>query len=178
MAPRRILIIRHAEKPHQPPCENDDGVKRSGAIDQESLTVLGWQRAGALVRFFTSQGDLSPDVIFAAGVGEASPSRRPKQTVMPLADWLGIKIHDTHLKDDIKPLIDDVMGRSGIVLISWEHHRIPDVVALLPHTPVAPAKWPDERFDMVWVLDGDGEGWKFSQIPQMLLAGDLDKPIK
>jgi broad specificity phosphatase PhoE len=178
MAPRRIMVIRHAEKPHQPPCENDDGVKRNGAMDKESLTVRGWQRAGALVHFFTSEADLSPDVMFAAGVGEESPSHRPKQTVMPLADWLGIKIHDNYLKDDIKPLINDVLGRDGIVLISWEHHCIPDVVAALPHAPAAPVKWPDERFDAVWVLDAAGAGWKFSQIPQMLLSGDLDKWIK
>jgi hypothetical protein len=38
-------------------------------------------------------------------------------------------------------------------------------------------KWPDERFDIVWVLDRDGERWKFSQLPQMLLAGDSEKPI-
>jgi hypothetical protein len=92
MAPHRILIIRHAEKPHEPPCENDDGVKKSGEIDKESLTVRGWQRAGALVHFFTSEADLSPDAIFAAGIGEIRPSRRPKQTLMPLAEWLGIKI--------------------------------------------------------------------------------------
>jgi broad specificity phosphatase PhoE len=177
MAPRRILIIRHAEKPHEPPCENDDGVKRNGAIDKESLTVRGWQRAGALVHFFTSEPELSPDVIFAAGIGEQSASHRPKQTVMPIAEWLGIKIHDHHLKDDIEPLVDDVLGHDGVVLISWEHHRIPDVAALLPHAPAAPAKWPDERFDIVWVLDRDGARWKFSQLPQMLLAGDSEKKI-
>jgi broad specificity phosphatase PhoE len=177
MAPHRILIIRHAEKPHEPPCENDDGVTWTGAIDKESLTVRGWQRAGALVHFFTSEADLSPDTIFAAGIGEESPSHRPKQTLMPLAEWLGIRIHDSHPKDEVKPLVSDVLGRNGIVLISWEHHRIPDVVALLPHAPAAPAKWPDERFDVVWILDRDGEGWKFSQLPQMLLAGDLDKGI-
>jgi broad specificity phosphatase PhoE len=177
MAPSRIMFIRHAEKPHEPPCENDDGVKHSGAMDEEGLAVRGWQRAGALVHFFTSQSALSPDLIFAAGVGEGSPSHRPKQTVMPLAEWLGIKIHDSHLRDDIKPLINDVLGRAGVVLVSWEHHRILDIVAQLPHTPAAPANWPDGRFDIVWILDRVGDTWKFSQLPQMLLAGDREKLI-
>jgi len=46
MAPTRIMFIRHAEKPHEPPCENDDGVKTSGERDEKSLAVQGWQRAG------------------------------------------------------------------------------------------------------------------------------------
>jgi hypothetical protein len=40
-----------------------------------------------------------------------------------------------------------------------------------------PHKWPDDRFDIVWVLDEAGTDWAFSQIPQMLLSGDSPKPI-
>jgi hypothetical protein len=59
MAPSRIMFIRHAEKPHKPPCDNDDGVKKTGEKDNESLTVRGWQRAGALVHFFSPRSNLS-----------------------------------------------------------------------------------------------------------------------
>jgi broad specificity phosphatase PhoE len=177
MAPSRILFIRHAEKPHEPPCENDDGVRRSGESDEESLAVRGWQRAGALVHFFTSEPDLSPDAIFAAGIGDGSPSHRPKQTVMPLAEWLGIKINDTHLKKEIEPLMTDVLRHDGKVLVSWEHTLIPDLIAQIPDAPAVPS-WRKERFDIVWVLDHVGGAWVFSQIHQMLLQGDLDKPIK
>ena len=50
MATRKIMVIRHAEKP-------DDagtvfGVTAGGQQDPEELTVRGWQRAGALVTFF------------------------------------------------------------------------------------------------------------------------------
>ena len=44
MAPR-ILLIRHAEKPDG----QDGGVNVDGACDEKSLTVRGWQRAGALI---------------------------------------------------------------------------------------------------------------------------------
>jgi broad specificity phosphatase PhoE len=176
MTPGRILFIRHAEKPREPPCENDDGVKRNGEPDPESLTVRGWQRAGALAHFFASQQQLRPTTIFASGIGADSKSHRPKQTVMPLARLLDIDINEGHLKNDIEPLMNDVMSRIGTVLVSWEHHRIPDLVAQLPNPPAVP-KWPDERFDIVWVLDAEQTGWKFSQIPQMLLAGDSNQPI-
>jgi hypothetical protein len=183
MAPKRIMFIRHAEKPHEPPCENDDGVKKNGETDKESLTVRGWQRAGALAHFFSSQLAIRPNVIFASGISdksdpqEKSKSHRPKQTVTPLAELLKMDINTTHLKDDLKPLIKDVTSQTGIVLVAWEHQNITPLVDLLPNAPKVPQKWPDDRFDIVWVLDADGADWKFSQIPQLLLAGDSPKPI-
>jgi hypothetical protein len=177
MAPSRIQFIRHAEKPHEPPCENDDGVKKSGEIDKESLTVQGWQRAGALAHFFSAQLPVRPNVIFASGLGHKSESHRPKQTVTPLANLLKININDSHLKDDLKPLIDEVMQQTGIVLAAWEHQLIPSLVGLLPNAPNVPPKWPDDRFDIVWVFDAAGLGWTFSQIPQLLLSGDSADPI-
>ncbi len=177
MAPSRIMFIRHAEKPHKPPCENDDGVKKSGEQDEESLTVRGWQRAGALVHFFASQQALKPQTIFATGVGHKSSSHRPKQTVSPLAAWLNITINYSHLRDDLQGLADDVMKQTGTVLVCWQHELIADIIARLPNAPQVPQDWPDIRFDIVWVLDADGPRWKFSQIPQMVLAGDSSKPI-
>ena len=177
MAPTRIMFIRHAEKPHEPPCENDDGVKENGETDTESLTVQGWQRAGALAHFFSSQLPVRPNVIFASGISDDSKSHRPKQTVTPLAELIKIDINTNHLKNDLKPLIDEVRKQTGIVLVTWEHRLIPSLVSELPSAPTVPKKWPDHRFDIVWVLDADGANWKFSQIPQLLLAGDSSKPI-
>ena len=177
MAPKRIMFIRHAEKPHEPPCENDEGVKKSGESDKESLTVRGWQRAGALAHFFSLQLPVRPNVIFASGIGDDSKSHRPKQTVTPLAELIKMDVNTNHLKNDLNPLIEDVRKQTGTVLVAWEHQLIPDLVGELPNAPAVPKKWPDDRFDIVWVLDADGANWKFSQIPQMLLAGDSSKPI-
>jgi broad specificity phosphatase PhoE len=86
MSSKRIMVIRHAEKPGVP--TDDGGVAADGARDDESLTVRGWQRAGALARFFSSQPELRPRAVFAAGIGHGSKSRRPMETVMPLVDLL------------------------------------------------------------------------------------------
>jgi hypothetical protein len=174
MAPSRIMFIRHAEKP----TASDNGVKKSGVEDKESLTVRGWQRAGALAHFFASQPALKPNEIFASGIGPDSKSHRPKQTVTPLAEWLDdLIIIDNHLKDDVEGLMKSVLKQGGVVLVAWEHHHIPGLVGMLPNPPRVPQTWPDDRFDIVWVLDPAGDGWKFSQILQMLLAGDSDQPI-
>src|SRR5690242_18318012 len=102
--PGKIMVIRHAEKPttkHQPPY----GVNYVGEQDWESLTVRGWQRAGALVTLFDPSNGAParphlavPTIIYASnprGAGgaeqdEGSKSKRPLQTVTPLAARLGI----------------------------------------------------------------------------------------
>lgn len=177
MAPQRIMFIRHAEKPDT----GYAGVAADGSQDEESLTVRGWQRAGALAKFFASQPLLRPDIVFAAGIGHGSKSQRPSETVTPLVDLLNapgnVSFITSHLKPDLQPLVDDVMTRDGKVLVAWEHQLIPAMVALLPNAPSVPQYWPGDRFDIVWVLDRAGDGWSFSQIPQLLLAGDSASPI-
>ena len=46
----RIMVIRHAEKPDEH--GRVGGVDPAGKADEHALSPLGWQRAGALVRFF------------------------------------------------------------------------------------------------------------------------------
>ena len=65
-----------------------------------------------------------------------------------------------------------VLDRPGTALACWEHSRIPEVIAALPHPLKVPAKWPVERFDLIWVPDRGGGNWSFSERPQQLLAGD------
>src|SRR5438477_8341538 len=75
--PKQIMIIRHAEKPDA----QTAGVSLGGEQDDENLTVRGWQRSGALVRFFAPAAGSRPDTrvvtpqfIFASGTGPHSKS--------------------------------------------------------------------------------------------------------
>ena len=166
------MIIRHAEE-HEVP-----GITSEGQADTQSLTVRGWQRAGALVPFFCSgeRGLQTPGTIFASGVAPESESRRPQQTVAPLHAVLQqrgqVSYSDAFAKPDTTALMAEVMTRPGIVLIAWNHSRIPDCVAALPNAPRTPDDWPGDRYDLVWVLDPTDEGWVFSEVLQQLLAGD------
>src|ERR1700743_2749207 len=67
VAPQRVMFIRHAEKPPGVPPYDGAGVDAKGKKDKESLTVRGWQRAGALAKFFESQPKMCPNAVFASG---------------------------------------------------------------------------------------------------------------
>ncbi|MDR6445188.1 phosphoglycerate mutase family protein [Paraburkholderia sp. 22099] len=183
MAPERIIFIRHAEKPG---ADEGIGVEADGTSDEESLAVRGWQRAGALARFFCPIDEaraarLTPAAVFAPGTGPASKSKRAMQTVAPLVALLRqtsrVKYVTAHQKDDGPALMRDVLAQPGIVLIAWEHKVLPSLIEHLPRAPAVPAIWPSDRFDMIWILDRLPDGWSFSQVPQLLLPGDSAEPI-
>ena len=186
-SPRRaskVMIIRHAEKPTDSPPSH--GVTAAGEHDPESLIVRGWQRAGALACLFApSRGPLQspelaqPQLLYASD--KRGGSQRPLETITPLAAKLGVEI-DTAFKDgQEKDLVKDALARPGVVLISWQHEAIPEIAnRILDNQTTAPQKWPGSRFDLIWVFDRDsGSGiYHFTQVPQLLLAGDSADPIE
>jgi broad specificity phosphatase PhoE len=183
MPPTKIMIIRHGEKEKDFP--GDPNIDRSGKPDDSSLNSQGWRRAQALVGFFVDADapEISkPDWIFAAA--PSADSQRPMETATPLAEalWPGAEREQRFITKyavgDTGALVADVMGREGVCLIAWEHHAIPDIVARIPHVPASPAKWSGHRFDVVWVFDPHPHAWSFTQAPENLLPGDLNKPIK
>ena len=180
----RIMIIRHAEKP------TDDGairgVSEHGVHDRHALSVRGWQRAGALVRFFAPPGETgtaehiaTPSTIIASAATLESPSVRSRQTVAPLADELGVPVTSDHTKGEELALATAALAQPSPVLIAWHHKQIPRLARAITGEEIdCPAHWPDERFDLVWVLEQNPTGeWKFHQIPQRLLPNDADRGI-
>jgi len=178
MALKRIMLIRHAEKP----AKGIAGVDLAGRPDDDSLSPLGWQRAGALVRFFFpgTESDTSPisipDAIFATGIGPGSTSKRSVQTASPLAKLLGqnrsVPFITKYLRDDLESLVEDVRTREGSVLIVWEHKALASIVEKLTSGMHRPPEWDDACFDAVWILDAVDWGWAFSEMSQELLLGD------
>jgi broad specificity phosphatase PhoE len=181
MAPGKIMFIRHGEKPViEPP----PGITEDGVADKHSLIVRGWQRAGALAHFFavpTSSGVAMPGTIYASGVGGASvvvdgedvsKSLRPQQTAAPTAEKLGLRLITEFFVGQEAALATDIRTRAGIVLVAWEHKHIPIIANALKSN--APSSWPDDRFDVAWILDYQqgADRYAFTQINQSLLSGD------
>jgi broad specificity phosphatase PhoE len=183
--PLIAMIIRHAEKPAGGGAPK--GVSADGLPDPESLTPRGWQRAGALVGLFSPDpADQreprlpTPTHLFASQVGPQSSSRRPLETLEPLSERLGLTIDARFLKEELGQLAQAVRGTDGVALISWEHHLIPSIANMLVgNTRTVPQIWPDDRFDVVWVIDlpALGKPAGFRQVPELLLSGDQAAPI-
>ncbi|MEV5505340.1 hypothetical protein [Streptomyces orinoci] len=174
------MIIRHGEKPDEDGDHAPYGVTEDGKHNSHALLVRGWQRAGALVGLFAPDGGTEPraglrrpTAVYAAAPHPGEKGLRPSETVTPLAAKLGVRLNLSYRTDDEAKLARELAARKGATLVSWEHHRISDIVHGLGQVrPAPPAKWPDDRFDLVWVFTREGSGWRFAQVPQLLLAGD------
>ena len=177
---RLVMLVRHAEKPGVD--GKPSGVTIDGLPDSESLTPRGWQRAGALVGLFASDSIAGrqailpvPTHLFASQVGPQSSSRRPLETLQPLGERLGLSVDTRFLKEELGQLARAVRGIDGVVLISWEHHLIPSISNMIVgNTTTVPQIWPDDRFDLVWLIDCSvpGQPPEFRQVPELLLSGD------
>jgi hypothetical protein len=175
-----VMIIRHGEKPPDQGV-SPKGIDVDGNENDHALTPTGWVRAGALAHLFGSGGalpqGLSVPTQFYASQGDTK-SLRPMQTLSPLAARVGSYVITKYSRDDVKPLAAELRARGGISLIAWESDALPTIPAALgPVDPAPPAVWPNDRFDVIWVLTANGNGWTFSQVPQMLLAGDRPNVI-
>lgn len=173
--PEQILLIRHAEKPIP---DRVQGVRRRGKLDEHSLSVRGWQRAGALIRFFQhpyADGVCVPTHILSERFDRSAPndSRRTRQTVTPLAQALGLTVEARLMKTQTDQAAERCHQLDGVVLIAWSHECIPTLAQAIAPAAQMPKAWPGERFDVVWVFEPARGGWGFRQLPQQLLAGDL-----
>ena len=177
----KIMIVRHAEKPFARFAPY--GVTINGEPNKESLTVRGWQRAGALANLFApTNGQFQhrllaqPQFLYTSAFIKRSGSMRPIETITPLAEKLAIRINSDFPRSAVDEMAEDVLRCEGVVLICWQREYIPKIaVSILGSTGIAPAKWPESWFDMVWIFDRNRSSgsYRFHQVHQRLLSGDL-----
>lgn len=180
---RRIMVIRHAEKP----IGLNKGITVKGTPSPNSLIVKGWQRAGALAMLFAptnskpnNSGQLAtPDYLYASPAGKESKSKRSLETISPLKNRLKLPVKKKFSREEYKAMANHAMKQTGTVLISWTHEYIPLIANHILSNKEAPQNWPGDRFDMIWIfeLDSTTGEYKFSQMPQNILPGDEDKTI-
>lgn len=144
-----VLIIRHAEKP-------DAG---------DGLTPAGEARAKAYIDYFRTfkwhSAPVKLDAIFAAA--DSKNSRRPRLTVEPTSQALGLAINTTYRDKEFQRLAEDLAVHYGgkNVLICWHHGEMPELIeamgadlnALLPG-----GHWPGDEYHWTIVLRYDDEG--------------------
>ena len=200
--PNTIYIVRHGEKPADPPPAAAGqapaapaapfGVDFQGNQDPHSLLPRGWQRSGALAVLFDpalgspQAGLKTPAALLSPSYGSPAKTagHRTCQTIQGLSDRLGLAIVSDFAEGSEPQLAASVVSSySGVVLICWEHDHIPALASALPTVPgtAIPTKWPGDRFDVVWtftLVPGSAPArYTFGQVPQQLLSGDTDTVI-
>jgi hypothetical protein len=182
----KIMVMRHAEKPAKDGAPH--GVTLEGKPNKESLQPIGWQRAGALANLFApANGAMQnaslakPQFLYASKPLQRKGSRRPLQTIMPLAEKLSLPINLHYERNEIEEVLEEIFSCRGVVLMCWQREYIPEIASYILGTKKGvPQMWPEDRFDVTWVFDLDRSSgkYKFRQIPQRLLRGDSAAPIK
>ncbi len=178
MSSQCLIIIRHAEKP----IEGESGVGEDGVPDALQLTVRGWQRAGGLAQRFAEQRDgmPCPERVIAPASTSVHPSLRGLSTALPLARRLGLQVDTSFEVRQESRLANRLASLDGCTLVVWQHAGLPKLIrALLPANTPLPERWPEARFDVIWLLKrpSAATSWSFEQQPQGLLGGDVSDPI-
>ncbi len=160
-----ILVIRHAEKP------------ASGS----GLSAKGEARARAYVNYFThftvAGQPLKLEAIFATA--DSKGSHRPRLTVEPTAQALGMAVESRFADKDFQKLADEIHSQphGKAMLIAWHHGQIPQLLGALgadPNQVIPKAKWPEDVFGWVIQLryDADGHLVEAKRINEHLLPDD------
>lgn len=182
MAPQVMMFMRHGEKPGegQPP----HGVNPRGEHDEHSLSVEGWVRAGGLASVFAnapmaSYADLvQPKRVIATKPTPKAKSHREVDTAGPTARRLTLPIEDSYEHGQEHHVAKSLLASDDSALVVWHHGALPDLLGHLPirNASDVPKVWPEDRFDVIWVLTQDGDDYIFSSVPQRILQQDLATP--
>jgi hypothetical protein len=135
--PARVIVLRHAEK--------------TGDRRDRNLSPAGHERAARLVPYVLETFG-RPDFLIAAKSSDRS--RRPVETIEPLAAALGLEIKSKLDDEEIAALVSALgekrgyQGKFGI--ISWRHSNLPGLVAALGAPAEAFAgEWADSDYTTV-----------------------------
>ena len=131
-----VVLFRHAEKPKKGDNLNCQGLNRSLA-----LPPMLYGRFGI------------PGAIYvpSMAVGDNTLHSRMFQTMVPFAAKYNLQLTTKFGEDETGALASAVLLRNGVVMIIWEHKRIPDIVRALG-VGDTDLHWPDDDYDSLWVI--------------------------
>jgi hypothetical protein len=132
--PARLIVLRHAEK--------------TGDRRDRNLSPAGHERAMRLVPYVLETFG-RPDFLIAAKSSDRS--RRPVETIEPLAGAVGLEIKSKFDNDEVDALVAALgekrsyRGKFGV--ISWRHSDIPCLVATLgAPADTFPGEWGESDY--------------------------------
>jgi hypothetical protein len=145
VAPATILLMRHAEKPGNP-------------LDRH-LSKAGRRRAERLSRWLPETFG-RPDILVAAA--DKLLSRRPRETLEPLAHATGVALRDDVSDKRSEALAAELLSNpkyaGAQVVVAWRHKALPVLArALGARGGECPDPWPDKLYDLLLRFD-DADG--------------------
>lgn len=135
--PSRIILMRHGDKTDDP--------------YNEDLSEAGMARAERLATY-VPQTFGKPDYIIATA--HSKHSNRPRETVTPLANALGLKVQHDYENDDFEDLADEIFSnpdyKGKTLVICWHHGKLPAIAALLGAPQGSyPDPWPEDAYNLI-----------------------------
>ena len=162
-----VLIVRHAEKP------------ASGT----GLSPQGEQRAQAYATYFDplrlDGQSLLPGRLIATR--DSKSSIRPRLTLTPLSQRLGLPIEQPYADADVDKLAKSLRkdNQAPVVLIAWHHGHIDKLIEAFggdPRAITGRKTWPGDVYDWLVVLRFDAKGRldasRSQLVQEHLLPGD------
>jgi hypothetical protein len=162
-----VLIVRHAEK-----AEKGDG-----------LNAQGQQRAEAYASYFDPWREggetLMPQRLIATR--DSKESERPRLTLTPLSQRLGVSIEQPYADDQVDDLARSLResNHANVVLIAWHHGHIDKLIDALGGKAgkiIGRKSWPEDVYN--WVVElhfdhhGDLDASRSRLVVEHLLPGD------
>jgi hypothetical protein len=131
-----VVIIRHGEKN-----------EATG-----NLSCKGLHRALLLPHIINGKFS-QPSSLYVptVGSGKMTAHARMFQTASPLAVQDNLSVNSKFAVADAAGVAGDVLKRTGVVLLVWEHENIPENAAALG-VKDKHLKWDGPDFDSIWVI--------------------------
>jgi hypothetical protein len=132
---QKVIIIRHGEKPEV----------------GNNLSCQGLNRALHLPQVLYSKFKV-PDYIYVPALkeGKSTNESRMYQTIVPFAVKYNLDIDTRYNVDDAVGLGANILKKTGVVLVVWEHNKIPDIVRALGIKE--DLKWKGWDFDSILII--------------------------
>jgi hypothetical protein len=132
---RRLVFIRHAERP-------DNG---------ENLNCVGFNRSVLLPAVLYRKFRLPTDIFIPSlKSGNVTKRSRMMETILPYAIKFNLSINSKYDEDDSKGIAAALLKETGTVIIVWDHTKIPDIVSQLGIKQYL--KWEHDDFDSIWII--------------------------
>ena len=143
MAPRKIVLLRHAEEPNDPAHPDDPDLSAAGRV-----------RAAKLAKYIPKTFG-RPDFVIAAAPKRTSV--RPFLTMRPLCDALRLRL-DASVKSSksealAATLLTGAVFDGKLIVICWTHQELPILAkALKAPRGEYPDPWEESVYDLVLEL--------------------------